>query len=542
MSYSVENLKKEALELQDDATKENEINSIHFNFSTIEESTLLTKIIAGKKDSIVAELIEHLQNSTWVEEGLNYIHVEDESVQCPFCQQRTITKELYKQICDFFDETYKNDKNSLEGLLSQYKDEIQRVNLEIDLLKKNRFIEPLIPEMNLCIGEFTVAASENVNTLEKKIKNTSITVALKSMQKFEERINEIILKANVKIKEFNDKIEHSQDALKSIKERFWSLMRKEYDSVISLYLVADKRHNADNLEHAGKLNEITIEENKQKNVIVENQKKTVNIDEAVENINQGLIDIGITDFSIEKYSEDEALYHLKREHSMANVFKTLSEGEKMVISFLYFVEMCKGETVEETTATNKIVVIDDPISSLSHIYVFNIGRIIHNEFLRTEKYEQVFVLTHSLYFFYELTNINHEEREKTQKLFRIVKNDNGSSIISMKYEEIQNDYQSYWYIIKDENQPPALIANCMRNIMEYFFNFVEKQDFNNVFAKPELKENRFLAFNRYMNRESHSKGQNIFDIKEFDYDSFKSAFKLVFELTGYEKHYKKMMK
>jgi len=127
-------------------------------------------------------------------------------------------------------------------------------------------------------------------------------------------------------------------------------------------------------------------------------------------------------------------------------------------------------------------------------------------------------------------------------LFRIIKNDNGSSIVTMKYEEIQNDYQAYWHVIKDENQPPALIANCMRNIMEYFFNFVEKQDFNNVFAKPELQETRFLAFNRYMNRESHSKGQNIFDIKEFDYESFKKAFELVFTLTGYKQHYKKMMK
>lgn len=55
-----------------------------------------------------------------------------------------------------------------------------------------------------------------------------------------------------------------------------------------------------------------------------------------------MIDIGITDFTIEKYSEEEALYRLKREDSDEDVFKTLSEGEKMVISFLYFIELCKG--------------------------------------------------------------------------------------------------------------------------------------------------------------------------------------------------------
>jgi wobble nucleotide-excising tRNase len=289
------------------------------------------------------------------------------------------------------------------------------------------------------------------------------------------------------------------------------------------------------------LQAIILDINTNAALIEEKRKETVNIDEAVDNIKNGLIGIGITDFTIEKYSEEDALYRLKREDSSENVFKTLSEGEKMVISFLYFIELCKGESAAEKTSNNKIVVIDDPISSLSHIYIFNIGRLIHNEFLRTDTYDQMFILTHSLYFFYELTNTDHKKRKETQELFRICKNTGGSYFEKMKYEDIQNDYQAYWYIVKDEKQPPALIANCMRNIMEYFFNFVEKQDFAQVFQRPELEETRFMAFNRYMNRESHSKGQNIFDIKEFDYNSFRDAFKKVFDVEGYIDHYNKMI-
>lgn len=140
-----------------------------------------------------------------------------------------------------------------------------------------------------------------------------------------------------------------------------------------------------------------------------------------------------------------------------------------------------------------------------------------------------------------MTCIKHAERKEKQKLIRLCKNNEGSSFTEMKYDEIQNDYQAYWHIIKDETQHPALIANCMRNVIEYFFNFVEKQDFAQIFQRSELQETKFAAFNRYMNRESHSKGQNIFDIKEFDYVSFKEAFRLVFELEGYERHYKNMM-
>ncbi len=82
----------------------------------------------------------------------------------------------------------------------------------------------------------------------------------------------------------------------------------------------------------------------------------------------------------------------------------------------------------------------------------------------------------------------------------------------------------------------------MRNIIEYFFNFIEKSDLNNVFQKPMLKETKYQAFCRYINRESHSLGQNIFDIKEFDYDVFRDALRLVFKETGYEEHYNRMMK
>ena len=50
------------------------------------------------------------------------------------------------------------------------------------------------------------------------------------------------------------------------------------------------------------------------------------------------------------------------------------------------------------------------------------------------------------------------------------------------------------------------------------------------------------AFLRYINRESHSLGQNIYDFKEFDYTIFHEALKMVFEESGYSEHYKKMMK
>uniref|UniRef100_UPI000A4963F9 AAA family ATPase n=1 Tax=Vibrio harveyi TaxID=669 RepID=UPI000A4963F9 len=202
----------------------------------------------------------------------------------------------------------------------------------------------------------------------------------------------------------------------------------------------------------------------------------------------------------------------------------------------------RGKQTADEGQVKKIAVIDDPVSSLSHIFVYNIGQLLKSDFFNSDNVEQVFVLTHSLYFFYELVDSNHRRRKDTQSLFRLVKNSKGTSIEKMKYEEVQNDYQSYWSVINDENQPPALIANCMRNVVEYFFNFVQKADLSNVIQMPELQEPRFQSFIRYINRESHSLGQNIFDFKEFDYNDFKEALKLLFEAKGYPEHFETMSK
>ncbi|WFR58803.1 AAA family ATPase [Anaerocolumna sp. AGMB13025] len=542
LTYSVEDLKRDAIALQGDAKKVLTVTKIQFDVSMIENSTLLAKVIVGNKESSVSELIEKMKNSDWVNQGLQFVHMEDGQAICPFCQQKTITDVFLKEIEGYFDESYQKDKDRIIELLEKYEDITKNEFLNIQNFKQNEFFTKYNKDLDICLAEITKVTTENIHRLKKKVEMPSMIVSLEKIDEIVGKINVLIDKVNVEIREYNEKIDNKQKSLNDIKEKFWKIMRFDYDAIINLYRTTEKDYKVASSEMQINLQKKQDDIKVQQKIVDENSKKTVNIDEAVENIKKGLIDIGISDFTIEKHSDEEALYHLKRENSNSNVFKTLSEGEKMVISFLYFIELCKGETKTEAISTGKIIVIDDPISSLSHIYIFNIGRLIHNEFLRTEKYEQIFVLTHSLYFFYELTCINHDERKKLQKLYRLCKNSEGSSFIEMKYEEIQNDYQAYWQIIKDNTQSPALIANCMRNIMEYFFNFVEKQDFAQVFQRPELQEIRFAAFNRYMNRESHSKGQNIFDIKEFDYDSFREAFKLVFEIEGYRLHYMKMIK
>lgn len=539
---SINDLKNELQSISgDNAQKQSELTNINFTAQSVETKTLFSKQIIGNENSTVSQLIKELGNSDWVKAGLKYLPAEqiEENETCPFCQEKTISNTLIANIKNYFDASYEADIDSLKAYLEEYSQAIQSIPNK-SVFETNPKFEAYKKDFELKYNAFINVVGDNKKLIEDKIKTPSVAVLLKNSTTPLEELNEVILNINSLVKEHNKNIDQKATVKTNIKKTFWQIMRWDYDQTISSFLSdkATSKIKTDALDSSVK--DYNSKISKQNRIISEQQKQTVNIEEAITNINNGLVDLGISDFEIQKHSEN--LYKIVRGESQEKVFRSLSEGEKMIISFLYFLELCRGKKEATETGKRKIIVIDDPISSLSHIYVFNVGRLIHNEFLRSEKYEQIFILTHSLYFFYEMTDTNRDRRKENQNLYRIRKNSVGSEILRMKYEEIQNDYHSYWFIIKDEEQQPALIANCMRNIIEYFFNFVEKQELNNVFQKQAMQENRFQAFNRYINRESHSLGQNIFDIKEFNYDDFKDAFALVFKENGYEEHYKKMMK
>lgn len=534
---------KEDIEALRDASAEplDELPELECATHAVESHPILSKTIIGNADSTVASLIDKLHNSDWVKEGLSYLpdEIEEQGSPCPFCQKRTLTSSLVKNIKDYFDDAYETDLSTLRNLfesLQSAREALPGVSQYSDheLTRDSR------AQIEKLYGDCIQLLDTNLRNLESKLRTPSKLVQLEDSKPKFDAFNETVREINARIREHNRRVANREASLAEIKTRFWQLMRWHYDQTVSRYLTDKNELDAKILALSEEKRLLEAEVATQKRTIATAQRETVNIDQAVESINARLLDLGIEDFSIRKHSN--SLYRIVRPDQVDNVFHTLSEGERMIISFLYFCELALGRLSTEDTGAHRIAIIDDPISSLSHVYIFNVGQLIRRLFFQSHRFTQVFVLTHSLYFFYELTDTNHERRKECQKLFRMVKNSSGSQIQEMKYEEIQNDYQAYWSVVNDPEQPPALLANCMRNIIEYFFNFVKKRDLNRVFQMSELQDSKYQAFCRYVNRESHSLGQNILDLKEFDYDVFREGLRLVFEKTGYGDHYREMSK
>ena len=526
--------------------------------SNIEASPIFEEVIVSRSNSTLSSLIEKLNNTNWFTQGVPYLESSEEL--CPFCQQ-DLSSERKNEILNFLDEAYKEKITKLKTHAENYEESSADLipEQEKSLIEKFATAEQKLALENKQ-KDLEGVLSKNNTVIQSKISAPNEVRSLSASSSYIGSYNEMVQAINESIQTHNNKLREKDKTLNALKDEFWQIQRKEYAPTLDAYSARSKALT-DELSKIQKDRDEEAAQYKTSDEAIKSlQQQTANIQDTIDQINLLLTECGITGIYLEQAGANS--YKISRENNQGEqVFQSLSEGEKTMISFFYFLELCRIKASPDETQ-KKIIVIDDPISSLSHMYVYNVAQFIKREFFDAYKinkntgrdeltwshktgtqYQQCFVLTHSLYFFYELADsLNHRDRKILCYLYRVNKNDQGSNISKLSYSEIQNDYQAYWSIVRDPNAPTALLANSMRNIIEHFFNFIEKLDLNNTFQKEALSDNKFQSFKRYMGRESHTLAQNIFDTKEFDYDTFKEAFRLVFEENGYPDHYKKMMK
>jgi hypothetical protein len=166
---SIEILKKEAEATQGENAKsydESLVKKVNFDFWNIENQEIFKEVIIGNENSQVAKLINKLNNSDWVKKGKEFLNEpKEENEICPFCQQKTITKDLHQEIQDYFDETYQNKITSLEKE-KEYDEEYQEYTqffTEIGTLEEGNEDEKIkkqLDRMGLRYGSPERAAKE----------------------------------------------------------------------------------------------------------------------------------------------------------------------------------------------------------------------------------------------------------------------------------------------------------------------------------------------------------------------------------------------
>ncbi|EOI6145383.1 AAA family ATPase [Campylobacter coli] len=546
-NINLEELKKQYNFLTDTTqVKLESINEIpNTEIKNIENNSIFNAIIVGNQNSVIADLIKKLGNEDWVKDGFNK-YVLQVSQICPFCQKDTITQEFKSYLENYFDKTYEERIKEVEKLNDEYQNLFSNMP-SIETFYRRDILDSKDLKFEKLYSQVKLKLEENIKKIQEKIKEPSKKIELEKTEEVFQNLNDYIKQIQQKIIDFNSKLENLEDEREKLKKQFWEFAIFEKKEIIEKYN-KDKKEQEINKGVLDKENQ-TIKDSIQHidNTIKEKQKEVINIQEAVDRINNYLKDLGILSFCIKIQDDEKQEYIIIREGEDKPSFKTLSEGEKTLISFLYFLQLCQGKKEKNEAILDKIIVIDDPISSLSFNYVYNIAQLIKEIFLRNKdsNYKQIFVLTHHLYFFKELIGFR-EGYKKDIYTFRIRRNESYiSHIDTMKEDEILNDYQAYWQILKDYKEGKIhaiLIPNTMRNILEYFLGFIQKDTIDIIKKiENEDKEKKFEPFCRYINRESHSFMGNMSDAKEVDIDMFFEAFKKVFEYLGHLEHYNIMM-
>lgn len=531
-----------------------ECNLTDFDF--IENHSIWEQKIVGSGDAAIADLIKKLSNEDWVAQGREY--VKDNSI-CPFCQKETITEEFKKQLESYFDTSYQESTETIKENMEHYASitarALERLDKIVETEQKNQQTKLNTESFKRIVETLKSKINGNQQKMHDKSKEMSRSFELESTKNEIKEIRDLIDTANQQIAKHNEIIKNIKNQKKTCVEQTWKFLVNEFKSDIQEY---DKKRCG--LEKGiSNLNE-EIRENQEKikkleNEIRELEKTMVSIRPIVNEINTLLERYGFTNFGL-ACTEDEKSYRIQREDGQL-VGETLSEGEVTFITFLYYYHLTKGSLKESDISKNKVLVIDDPISSLDSNILFIVSVLVKELMKETMKetmkektnIKQIIILTHNTYFYKEITSKYDLKYYKGKYSFWIIRKDNNISKIE-KFEEnpVKNSYELLWQEVKqakENNASWVSLQNVMRRIIEYYFRilggFEHNHNLSECFENIEEKQvcNSFIS---WFNDGSHGISDDLFvQSQDISIETYLKVFENIFKITGHEAHYKMMM-
>ena len=518
----------------------------------IENGETWQKKIIGKSDVDIAKLIQILNMNDWVNQGRRYLQ-EDET--CPFCQQKTITSEFRQQIEDYFDVSFTESIQLIKENSAKYN--LQATNIinelsQIEITEKTNTATKLdIDKFSAYLKTITSQLVTNKEFINNKTKEPSRGFDLISTEVEFENIEKLILSANKEIKRHNDIVDNYQTERSNLIQSIWKFVAEEAKDIISAFTTSIKglKQGIENIEK--QIKEKEIEYLKLDNKIKDLNKNVTSTQPTVDEINRTLKYYGFNNFELVPSPKEKGFYQIQRDDGTL-VESTLSEGEITFITFLYFLQLAKGATNEETITEDRILVIDDPISSLDSNVLFVVSTLI-KEIIKNVKsnegnIKQIMLLTHNVYFHKEVSFIDGRTKENNETHFWILRKNRKVSSIQFyeKNNPIQSSYDLLWQEIKNRDKNSGItIQNTMRRIIENYFKMLGKYGDDDLIQKFDNKEEQYICKSliSWINDGSHNFADDLFiEVQDDTIEKYLSVFKGVFEKTDNLGHYNMMMR
>jgi len=549
---TIDEIKEKATTIFGDApTSLNPINA--FNYDRIIEITnnpIWKKIIVGKANVDIAALIQKLNINDWVNQGRSYIQEDD---TCPFCQQNTISEDFKSQLENYFDGAYLDDLETITTLKQEYNQLINNLINELNTIEefqKNNDKSKLNNDaFSAYLKTLNSQCITNNEFLSNKIKEPSRMFNLVSLKEQLDLIAGLITTANTEIAKHNTIVLNFATEKANLILSVWKLLIEEYRTQIAAFNTSKLGMergitNIDAQLKAKLLDQQTLDAE------IKNLSKNVtSIQPTIDEINRLLNSYGFHNFEIVPASE-EGFYQIKREDgSIAEA--TLSEGEITFITFLYYLQLTKGGVTEDTVNEERILVIDDPISSLDSNVLFLVSTLI-KEIIKKVRVDngnikQVILLTHNVYFHKEVSYVDSSYRGGERANFWILRKNFKYSNIQpyMDKNPIQSSYELLWREIREWDRNSGItIQNTMRRILENYFGILGNRRDDFLINKFENREDKEICRSllSWTNEGSHTMPDDLFiELPDGVIEKYITVFRNIFFHTDNFGHFNMMM-
>lgn len=391
----------------------------NFNFTLFLENTkkLLSRVVSVS--NILDEYKDSPDKINWIKHGVD-IHGENPE-KCVFCGNR-IDSDFIKNLKLAFSDELSSLENELVLQNNRIKSEIQKLDSIPNINKEDYFKDSLsdIQNINKEIENNIDNRKRVLETLESKISEKQRDIFSKieindlnwlDFSKIQVEIDSLYNETIEQIEQFEDRKTKSIDFLRRyyiVKEFPVSEFTKLSQEVDQLQEDMEKI----NLEQKI-LNE---EKEKFEQDILELEGSLKSESEAAKRINMILQNsLAHSEMSLKSVDDEEGIYfEVSRNEERAY---NLSEGEKSLIAFAYYITRLESLSTEEKSKT--ILFIDDPVSSLDENNIFYIYNLIFC-LLEKKEFLQYFLSTHNLDFL-KYTNRFSNKNKKDYYLIEKIK-------------------------------------------------------------------------------------------------------------------------
>lgn len=547
---------------------------------TVEGGEILSKPIVNSADTELAGFLRNIGATEWMRQGHD-LFAHEANGRCPYCGEK-LAVDFEQTFIDSFDNRYQDNLRLLSKFMDRYKKAANDMFVPLQSVPAEMYPQIDLKPYTDKMAVLKAAIQANIESIKSKTDNPASTVTITAVQPILDELADIISGFNTMIDANNAIVAAGPGKRTECTNAVFGVLSFILKDVIAAY-----RKNDANIQE--QLDALDKEIKSYTDTLTDIEKQlrtlrgsTVETDTAKDSINQMLRDSGMRGFSLQPKRGVDNVYEVRRPDG--TIADNLSEGEKNFIAFLYFYHLVHGSNSADGDTRDKIVVIDDPVSSMDSGSLFIVSTLVRqmieicrnnadnrNPAAKGNFIKQVFILTHNAYFHREVSYnyitkydyasfylIRKIGTKSTIKLFDDV--DPNEPTQRVNINPVKNSYAALWDEYR-EVQSAVPLMNVIRRILEYYFlqlcgyegsvlrqvilvqakedGYYKDADGNDDEEKFQLAS----AMLAYINASSIGMSDGMDYVEDcLNADECRRIFEMIFELMNQKQHYDMMLR